>query len=200
MQIVSISKPVLTPMEVVLRGLLSNTTPKLEVVELPGKGRGVVAGEALASGVFICEYKTHAIYPRTQKQQHEEEYICNGEGCYIVEAQTSRGWMCFDATRRFNSWGRLLNHASHPNCKLFKPLMVRGKWRLGIVTIRDVEKGEELTYNYGCQPGGIDWLYKRPPKVVSITFILCKWHGCLGYTHGSHSARFNRLCRKFTGI
>ena len=49
--------------------------------------------------------------------------------------------------------------------------MVRGKWRLGIVTIRDVEKGEELTYNYGCQPGGIDWLYKWPPKVVSILYF-----------------------------
>ena len=130
-----------------LNGLLANTTPKPEVVELPSKGRGVVTGDQAAC--IRSVYKTHAIYPRALKKQHEDEYACNGEGCYIVEAQTPKGWICFDATRRFNSWGCLLNHSCTTNCKVFKPC---GKWRLGILTIREVGEREELTYDYGCWP------------------------------------------------
>ena len=50
-----------------------------------------------------------------------EEYKTNDEGSYILEAQTKDGWWCFDATHRFNSFGRLLNHShTAPNVRMHK--------------------------------------------------------------------------------
>jgi len=50
--------------------------------------------------------------------KHIEEYEWNGEGSYILEGQTPKGWVCLDATRRMGSVGHLLNHSPNPNLKL----------------------------------------------------------------------------------
>ena len=149
-----------------MSGLLGVTTPPQYCIE--GKGRGLLLLEPVREGSYVLEYGA-VVYPRRERAVREREYVANGEGCYIIDAQTSQGWMCFDATRRFLSPGRLMNHEPRGKATLtpFKPLLIGGKWRLGFVATRDLQPGQELTWDYCCAPGGIDWLKKRPNKSAS---------------------------------
>lgn len=85
---------------------------------------------------FVCEYKTAVVLPLNEQDELEEHHIKNGLGCYIVDTQFAApgvGRLCFDATGRFNHYGRLINHvAKKPNTRLTQPFEVCGKlglWR-----------------------------------------------------------------------
>ena len=100
-------------------------------------------------------YASTQWYTRTDREKWEREYTINGEGCYVLEVLLSTGkWLCLDATRNFKSYGRLINHSRQAlaNLRSHTPLLVRGKWRVGLYASRDIEKGEELSYDYGDQP------------------------------------------------
>ena len=96
------------------------------------------------------------MYQKTKRQDYEAEYAINNESCVILEVQTPNGWQCFDATRRFGTLRHLMNHAlpGKASLKLFRPLLVHGKWRVGFQSTRDLELGKVLTWNYGCPPEG----------------------------------------------
>ena len=32
-----------------------------------------------------------------------------------------------------------------------KPMLVRDKWRVGFISLRDIDEGEELCYDYGLR-------------------------------------------------
>lgn len=136
---------------------------QMDIREIRGKGRGVVVTQQVPAGTFVVEYKTTKVYPKSKREQHEAEYSLNDEPCMILEVQTPNGWHCLDATRRFQSLGRLMNHAppDKATAKPFRPQFVRGKWRVGFLTTKDLEPGTELTWNYGCPPGGQEWLMRR---------------------------------------
>ncbi len=141
----------------------SNTPKLLEVVEVEGKGLGVVAGESIPKNEFVCEYKYSLSYGREERTSHENEYIMNEEGCYILEVHLPTGkWLCLDATRNFNSFGRLINHSRPATCnlRLHSPLYMREKWRVALYSCRDIEEGEELSYDYGDQPHKPDFMKK----------------------------------------
>lgn len=152
-------------MEVAIEGLARSTPINLEVREIPVKGRGVFSKDQFDTGEYLCEYETAEVYPRKDKKKREAEYAANGEGCYVLEACVEGKWLCFDATRRYNSIGRYINHAATKlaTAKLFHPLMVRGKYRVAILAARPIVPGEEITYDYGCEPRGIEWLMKVLP-------------------------------------
>ena len=153
----------LTEKETLTAGLLGHTrAPHLEAVDVgPLKGRGVVAREVIRKGKYVCEYRTHRVYPvgSAEETQLATEYQRNGEGsyvlytAYIVPEFGAR--LCFDATRRFQDLGHLINHApTGYNLKPGRPLFVRGKWRVGMVAVKDIVEGEELTYDYGVRTEG----------------------------------------------
>ena len=133
---------------------------KLEVKDAGVKGRGVFTTDTVHSGDFLCEYKTcRPPFPRKEKEQIQTEYVFNDEGSYIVEAQDPDGrWMCFDATRRVDQFGRYINHAPNQltNAKVAKPLLVKGKLRLGVVAVKTIKPGQEVLYDYGVR--GEKWL------------------------------------------
>ena len=157
----------LTPDEIATSGLQLNLQRKLEVREVEGKGRGVLAAEPIRAGMFVLEYKTHSVYKRREMKSRIKEYDVNQEGSYIIEAQTQHGYLCFDATRRPFSMGRLINHSVKPNIKLHKPRFVRGKWRLAFLAVKDITVGEELLFDYGAPPQGHKWLYRNPKGTLS---------------------------------
>ena len=64
--------------------------------------------------------------------------------------------LCWDATRRFEQIGRYMNHAQQGNAKLTSPMYVRGKWRIGFISIRNIEEGDEVVWNYGVR-GEMEW-------------------------------------------
>jgi len=75
-------------------------TLEMEIREIAGKGRGVVAKEHIPAGTFVLEYKTTKVYPSSNREQFEAEYTQNDEPCMVLEVQTPQGWQCLDATRK----------------------------------------------------------------------------------------------------
>ena len=68
--------------------------------------------------------------------------------------------LCLDATRRFKDIGRLINHsATEYNLKPGRPTYLRGKWRVGMIAVRDIPVDQELTYDYGVRTEG--WMRAR---------------------------------------
>lgn len=61
------------------------------------------------------------------------------QSAYTVE---DMGHLCFDATRKFEQYGRYMNHARSPNAVLTPPCKVRGKWRIGFLAVKDIRPSE----------------------------------------------------------
>ena len=150
--------------EVVLQGLTYGLTSSLLEVRDAGrrKGRGVFATARIQKGEFLCEYRTNRVYHPKHRAKYEREYELNDEGSYLLETQYGRK-LVFDATRSFHQLGRYINHSStHHNCRYWRPLFVRGKWRVGFLATRDIDDGEELCYDYGVR--GLTWMLAESPK------------------------------------
>jgi hypothetical protein len=152
-----------TAIEIASNGLKCNRNKKLEFIDANEKERGIICLEDINKGDYVAEYKYDESFPVKDRASKDREYAGNHEGCYILEAQLPKGWICLDATRNINSWGRYFNHApvSSANLKMHAPLNVNGKWRVAFMAIRDIKKGEELLYDYGQQPHPPDWMKRR---------------------------------------
>lgn len=68
----------------------------------------------------------------------------------VFDVCTPEGWVTLDTTRRYNTIGRLMNHAPvrKATVKPFKALHVGDKWKVAFLAVRDIEEGEELTWDY----------------------------------------------------
>ena len=149
---------VLTKEERVIEGLSSGKDAPLEVRQGGIAGRGVFAKEPIGKGSWLCEYKTTSVFKRSEKERVANEYDANNEGSYIVESANpvgGEGYLCFDATRKYHQLGRYMNHARSPNAVLTQPFLVRGKWRVGFVAVRDIDEGDEVVWDYKI--GGEVW-------------------------------------------
>ncbi|KAM4544087.1 uncharacterized protein V3H82_021889 [Fundulus diaphanus] len=118
------------------------------------KGRGIFATTSFQKGDFLLEYRGELISKeeceRRQRVYHDNlkvfmfEFVFNG-----------KLW-CVDAAKEDGSLGRLVNdgHIS-PNAKM-KYLTVQGKPHLCLFATQEINKGEEITYNYGDS----DWPWR----------------------------------------
>jgi hypothetical protein len=87
---------------------------------VPGKGEGVVALAKIPKGQFITEYKYGVAYNSwKERKRAEEDYVRNGEGCYILEVFFQGKKLHLDATRRFSSYGRFAISSSNWGLKLW---------------------------------------------------------------------------------
>ena len=132
----------------------------------PPKGRGVISEESIKKGQYVCEYRTYRVYPvgSVQEAQLAAEYDQNAEGSYILTTAYAvpqfGARLCFDATRRFKDIGRLINHsAKGANLKPGPPVHARGKWRVGLLAIKDIKPGEEVSYDYNVRSE--KWMKKK---------------------------------------
>ena len=156
-----------------LYGLTKNIEVPLEVnTSTVCEGRGVFAVDDIPCNSYICEYQGDVINFREMKER-QNEYAINEEGCFIFEAKKPDGsFIAIDATRHFTSVGRLINHSNKGNCRPIGPLLVRGKWRIALVSIKDIKSKEEVLYNYGDTTSKIPWLKKS--NVHYILTYTCK--------------------------
>ena len=157
----------MTEEERVIQGLSTNITRgSLELQLVSAQvGRGVFVREPISKGDFVCEYKTTEVYTsREDARAKEAEYDINQEGSFILEVKIPNGKVVYlDATRRFEQFGRYINHsACYPNVKLARPMFLKGKWRVGFVAQRNIEAGEELRYDYGIRDPELPWTYVQP--------------------------------------
>lgn len=111
-------------------------------------GNGVFAAKKLAAGLEVMEYtgrlRTHAyidkMYADTVESGHTFLFTLNER--YVVDGN-------FDAND-----ARWINHSCEPNCK---PYVIEDPGqdpkldRIVIETLRDIDQGEELTFDYGIR-------------------------------------------------
>ena len=120
--------------------------------------KGLCAARNIKKGERIIEYKGKKI---THKQADEDTKY----GYDITYLFTLNKKYVLDGDFKFNT-ARLINHSCNPNCE------VEGKGlKLWISSIKDIKKGDELSYDYGFS---FDKDYKDFP-------CKCRSKNCCGY-------------------
>mgnify|MGYP001312564523 FL=1 len=99
--------------------------------------RGLYASKNIKAGEKIIEYIGRLI---SKKEAETNSKFDNKKDIYLFNINEK--WD-LDGDYRWNT-ARLINHSCNPNCE------VEGKGlKLWIVAIKDIKKGEELSYDYG---------------------------------------------------
>ena len=121
--------------------------------------RGIYASQNIKKGKIIIYYKGKII---TKKETEKNPKYDNGKAIYLFNLNSRYD---LDGDFEYND-ARLINHTCNPNCE------VAGKGlKLWIFALRDIEKGEELSYDYGF---GFDEDFKQFP-------CKCRAKNCCGY-------------------
>ena len=121
--------------------------------------RGLCASKNIRAGSRIIEYIGKII---SNKEVEKNPKFDNSKDIYLFDLNKK---FSLDGDYKWNT-ARLINHSCNPNCE------VEGKGlKLWITAIKDIKKGEELSYDYGFR---YDSDYKQfPCKCGSLK--------CVGY-------------------
>ncbi len=114
--------------------------PRIERRRSRIAGWGVYSGQAIAEDARIVEYKGELV-SQTEAGQRELRYLPRHR---IWIFTINRRW-ARDAAFGGNI-ARYINHACHPNC--YVDIVGHNIW---ILASREIEKGEELTYDYNTE-------------------------------------------------
>ena len=121
--------------------------------------KGLIAAKNIKKGTKIIEYKGKLI---SKRESEDNPKFDNSKRIYIFEINNRYD---LDGDFYFNT-ARLINHSCSPNCE------VVGKGlKLWIESIKDIKKGEELSYDYGFS---FDEDFKNYP-------CKCNSKNCCGY-------------------
>ena len=121
--------------------------------------KGLCASKNMKSGTKIIEYIGKLI---SKKETETNPKFDNEKDIYLFNLNNKYD---LDGDYSWNT-ARLINHSCNPNCE------VGGKGlKLWITAIKDIKKGEELSYDYGF---GYDVDYKQFP-------CKCGSQNCVGY-------------------
>ena len=99
--------------------------------------KGLYASKDIKKGTKIINYVGKII---TKKETDTNPKFDNGKAIYLYNLNSKYD---LDGDFKYNT-ARLINHSCDPNCE------VDGKGlKLWISAIKDIKKGDELTYDYG---------------------------------------------------
>ncbi len=136
---------------------------------------GLYANHDIKDRTKIIEYKGKIL---TKKQVEENPKFDNEKAIYLFNINKRYD---LDGDFKYNT-ARLINHSCNPNCEVFGTGL-----KVWVYAIRDIKKGEELTYDYGF---GYDEDYKDFP-------CKCKSNNCVGYIVRTESRwRIKKLKKK----
>ena len=121
--------------------------------------RGLYASHDIKDGTKIIEYKGKIV---TKKKVEEDSKFDNDKAIYLFNLNKKYD---LDGDFRYNT-ARLINHSCNPNCEVSGVGL-----KVWVYAIRDIKKGEELSYDYGF---GYDEYYKDFP-------CKCGSKNCVGY-------------------
>ena len=148
---------------------------KIKKSGIDNKGRGLYATRDIKEGTKIIDYIGKLI---TKKQTQDSDKYDNKKPIYLF---TINKRYDLDGDFKYNT-ARLINHSCNPNCEVFGTGL-----KVWVYAIRDIKKGEELTYDYGF---GYDEDYKDFP-------CKCKSNNCVGYIVRTESRwRIKKLKKK----
>ena len=121
--------------------------------------KGLYASQDIKDGTKIIEYKGKII---TKKKVEEDPKFDNDKAIYLFNLNKRYD---LDGDFKYNT-ARLINHSCNPNCEVAGVGL-----KVWVYAIRDIKKGEELSYDYGF---GYDEYYKDFP-------CRCGAKNCVGY-------------------
>ncbi|KAI6218360.1 putative histone-lysine N-methyltransferase set-23 [Aphelenchoides fujianensis] len=117
-----------------------------------GKGLGLRAGERIPRGRFVIEYAGEIVSAEEANERCRRYKAAGQEHHYIFTLKEHSGDSCtqtfIDATKKGNL-ARLINHSCAPN---LAPTILRYGRAVPVCALfarRDIEAGEELSYDYG---------------------------------------------------
>ncbi|KAF0985038.1 hypothetical protein FDP41_000077 [Naegleria fowleri] len=121
---------------------------KITVKKAGEKGYGIFANERIPKGSFIIEYVGEVLDEKIYKQRQE---AYDGERHYYFLSVGPN--QIIDASKKGNN-ARFINHSCDPNSVLQK-WTVGHQSRIGVFALRDIEKGEEITFDYAMECYGV---------------------------------------------
>ncbi|KAF5202810.1 Histone-lysine n-methyltransferase ashh2, partial [Thalictrum thalictroides] len=107
------------------------------------KGYGLQLLENVSRGDFLIEY-VGEVLDLDAYEARQREYASRGQKHFYF--MTLNGSEVIDACAKGNL-GRFINHSCDPNCSTEK-WIVNGEVCIGLFAIRNIEKGEEVTFDY----------------------------------------------------
>jgi len=155
----------------------------------------LVAEDEIKKGEFVVEYVGEVIDDRTCEKRLWQMKRLSDTNFYLCEVSSN---MVIDATDKGNM-SRFINHSCEPNTEMQK-WTVDGETRVGIFALRDIEKGEELTYDYKFVQFGADqdchcgssYCRKMLGTTKSLNSLLLR----NGYSVSSHNQYVKKKKRK----
>ena len=127
--------------------------------------KGLYASRDIKKGTRIIEYKGKII---TAKRSEKDPKFDNDKAIYLFNLNKKYD---LDGDFKYNT-ARLINHSSDPNCEVTGTGL-----KIWIHAIKNINRDEELTYDYGF---GFDEDFKNYP-------CKCKSKNCVGYIVRSES-------------
>ncbi|OMO66650.1 hypothetical protein CCACVL1_21036 [Corchorus capsularis] len=124
---------------------------KMKLVQTEKCGAGIVAEEDIKHGEFVIEYVGEVIDDKTCEERLWNMKHRGETNFYLCEINRD---MVIDATYKGNK-SRYINHSCNPNTEMQK-WIIDGETRIGIFAMRDIRKGEHLTYDYQFVQFGAD--------------------------------------------
>lgn len=131
--------------------VIKETTPAMmtsewaQVYDSPVHGRGMVATSDIPEGETIIEYVGELVDKdesnRRGEELAEEAKLTGGAAVYLFVVNDE---LDIDGNLEHNT-ARLINHSCNPNCEA----QIDDDERIWIVSIKDIPRGTELTFNYG---------------------------------------------------
>lgn len=115
-----------------------------DLIEVRGsgiQGIGVYAVKPIKKDERIIEYVGERIHPDEADERYDDDAM-DRHHTFLFEVDETA---CIDACRVGND-ARFINHSCMPNCEA-----VNEEGRIFVEAIRDIEPGEELTYDYGYE-------------------------------------------------
>ena len=120
---------------------------------------GLFAKSDIKKGEKVIEYKGRKL---THKQVEENDRFDNSKAIYLF---TLNERYVLDGDTKTNT-AKYINHSCDPNCEVD---IIKGK--IWIIAIKDIKKGDELSYDYGF---GYDADFRQFP-------CKCGSNNCCGY-------------------
>ncbi|XP_017252162.1 histone-lysine N-methyltransferase ASHH2 [Daucus carota subsp. sativus] len=116
---------------------------KLKCFRSGKKGYGLQLLEDIHEGQFLIEYVGEVLDMHAYEDR-QKEYALDGHKHFYF--MTLNGSEVIDACAKGNL-GRFINHSCEPNCRTEK-WMVNGEVCVGLFALKDIKKGEEVTFDY----------------------------------------------------
>ncbi len=123
---------------------------------IPGAGKGVFAATRIPKGERIVQYKGKLISKELSEKRAEKHR--KKKEVWIFQLNE---YYDIDGSRGGNE-ARFINHSHDPNCE---PVNYDDE-EVWIEAIRDIEKGEELFYDYGFDEFDEDYPWYKKSSVV----------------------------------